>query len=265
LVFNKPLCIYIQELLRQRNLDRIVNTKTWHSWLYKQLIDLGRNPKDMQIREYVYDWNQVKRVFDNALIQDPQKIFRNLFIDEAQDFPKDLLEILKGCYQNATIFADEHQSVDHATPIVHIRQATGIEKTPYTLTKNYRNTPEIYEIARLFFTGDPHDFPDTCYRKSNGFKPSLIVSDYNNTIKNIINYGMNYKQQIIGVVLPNSELRERYYSSLSHHSGLNVQQYKRGEYSSGDFNFSSPGIKLLTIKTVKGLEFDTVFICDIDD
>ncbi len=247
-----------------------VDVKTYHSWLWDIIIELGEDPLNYQIRDFVYNWNQVTQLFEE---KGSPKLFDNyqLFIDEAQDFPKELAAILSKYFKKVTIFIDEHQSIERTTKVHEIRHIFNIESNPLYLSKNYRNTPEIYQVARLFFTGDYHLklLPEECYIKSLEEKPRVLYDhSFQDTIDFLANYAHSFPQKMIGVVLPKPEILDKYYSALrASRLEFNLQKYKQSgrDRSYNKFNFRDSGLKLLTINTVKGLEFDTVFICEVDN
>lgn len=83
-----------------------------------------------------------------------------LVLDEAQDFPVELLRILKKVSKSVTVFGDTQQALDNVKAnTADITNAFDAGRRVYYLNQNYRNTKEISDVAHLFYTGDPGDIP----------------------------------------------------------------------------------------------------------
>lgn len=263
LVYNRPLSIFIQESFKQINIQpNQINVKTYHQWLWRIFKDAGENVKNYEISKFVYDWSSVETFFGRGRFNIPHVI-----LDEAQDFPHGLIKILKMCSRRMSIFIDEHQAIEiqNNTTVSEVRQIAEIESNPYSVSRNYRNTPEIYNVARLFFTGDDRLLPEDVFKKSSERKP-VFMSEMSSeqSINYIAEHARQYSQRMVGVVLPSYQLRTHYHTKLQERLGqAHVQEWNSEKDC--NFNFSAPGVRVLTLNTVKGLEFDTVFLCELDD
>lgn len=263
LVYNRPLCIFIQESFRQINIQpNQIDVMTYHQWLWSIFKNAGENVKNYETAKFVYDWSRVEDFIGRNRLDIPHVI-----LDEAQDFPQDLIKILKICSRKMSIFIDEHQAIEiqNNTKVPQIRQLADIESNPYSVECNYRNTPEIYDVARLFFTGGDGLLPERVYKRSAGRKPILMSEmSSDQAINYIVAHTRQYPQRMVGVVLPSYQLRTHYYMKLQEKLGqAHVQEWNSEQRC--NFNFSAPGVRVLTLNTVKGLEFDTVFLCELDD
>jgi len=278
LVYNRTLFKYLKKAIDELGLNEISEVKTWHSWFYgfyREATGLSAP----EIKKFCPDWVKIlnnRSIFKNSY-------FDHLIIDEAQDFPAPLLDILSSMSENATIFADDHQKINDSTykysnnaaKVLEIQRLFRAEDKRYHLSRNYRNTEEIYKVGRLFYTGDPKDTLPKLYRR--GEKPRLIKADFDDITDFIANYADNNPGQNIGVFLPaGKHCRKniiKYYNTLKEKCDeASVQFYlsNQGRYwnkneHKDEFDFEEDGIKIMTFLSAKGLEFETVFIPMIDD
>jgi DNA helicase IV len=261
LVFNKPLMRYLKQALIEANLPE-ASAQNWHPWFYKFYRDrIGTNVPE--ISKYNPNWELVTPQL-LPVLQAAGPLFDHLILDESQDLPKELLCLLKHACRHATVFADERQSLSRTgSSIADITNAFDAGAARYFLNRNYRNTQEVADLAQLFYTGDTTDLPARPLKR--GDKPKLIkVASFENAVKLITTYGDNNPEQNIGVLLPDFNLRQKYFDEIKKSvETVSVQQYDTRD--DNNFDFDADGIKLLTFNTMKGLEFDAVFMPEIDN
>lgn len=257
LVYNKTLRNYLEQAISEAGLNEYV-VKTWHSWFYNYYQGKIGNLVP-EVSSYNPNWVIIEE--ESSLTSN--KIFDHLIIDEAQDLPIPLLKILRKISNNITAFADENQSIeDESTNISEIINALETFGRRYFLSRNYRNTQEIYDVAKLFYTGDVHDIPAKCYKS--GDKPSIIKCDFHQIVDYIATYADNNPSSNIGVLLPRIDKIDKYYNSIknkSTYATVQVYHYR----SNNNFDFEKDGVKILSFGSAKGLEFDTVFLPEIDN
>jgi len=278
LVYNKTLHRYLEKALRDLGLDDVSKVKTWHSWFYHYYKE-RTGASVPEIRPYCPDW---ETIFKNEIILLKDK-FDHLIIDEAQDFPEPLLKILSNMATNASIFADDHQQINdqdyksgyNKAKIMEIQKIFRAEDRRYHLSRNYRNTEEIYKVGRLFYTGDAHDLSPRIYKK--GELPEVIKAGFEEITDFIANYADNNPEKNIGVLIPPKQscrqTIQKYYKTLKEKcSEASVQYYIsnksfgwNNKKNSENLDFDDDGIKIMTYLSAKGLEFETVFIPEIDD
>ena len=260
LVYNKLLKQYLEDSIKTMKLpDSIANT--YHSWLYNFYKE-HTNERIPQLAPFKYDW---EKALPNIVVDGTLGSIDHLILDEAQDFPEELLSLLAHVSKSATIFADSKQAVtDVYSNTSMITHAFGAERRVYYLTLNYRNTKEISQAAHLFYVGDEFDIPANTRRT--GPKPVLIsTKDSYEACRIIANYSLNNPSKVVGVLLPNHELVKSYERILKGFTN-NVQRYiSRDKIGSQHFSFNEDGIKVQTYNTMKGLEYDAVFIPSLED
>jgi len=257
LVYNKTLYEYLKQAITEIGLSD-ADVQNWHKWFYKYYFEKYHRYMP-ETSPYNPDWQILLKEFDNEM-----PIFDHLLIDEAQDLPKELMKILRKLCKNCTIFADENQAIDqNATNIAEITNAFDIPGRRYYLSKNYRNTQEIAAVAYLFYSGDTADLPAKSMRS--GPKPYAIkVQDIDEVTQFIADHGDNFPESNIGVLVPPFESNvNTYFHKISEKTSISkCQMYK--SKSKQEFSFEQDAIKVLTYLGVKGLEFDTVFLPEID-
>ena len=210
----------------------------------------------------------------------------HLIIDESQDMSPNLHMALKFISSQIfkdtpakdtpalTLFADENQRLheDNST-IDDILKAQNIESDRhYELTRNYRNTLEIALLASHFYVGLPTGIPKLPERL--GDKPKLLSkNNIKDTIKFIFNYARNHENQEIGIFVQNHSQRKKYVKAMikeiddASNKNLTVQSYDYNDpdwKDADELKFDKSGIiSIFTKQMSKGLEFDAVFIVEM--
>ena len=154
----------------------------------------------------------------------------------------------------------------------------GLEfKDVIELTQNWRNSYDIALLARHFYT-DPSSDPPNLPSENNKSIKSPILFEYLEEDKTkmlatiIRKFDLN-PSYLIGVIVPNNKVLEYYLNGLNELIGLNsinldnpppnISSYRSG--TKVNINFGEGGIVVLNSQSVKGLEFDVVFIADINE
>jgi len=254
IVFNNTLDQYLN--LATNHIGVSANTSTFHSWFgswYNE--NFGRYaPK---VDDYVFDWDQI---FINIGHKgnDINKE-KYIILDEGQDFPPRLYMILPLIMENISVYADENQRLrEHNSTINEIRKNLGLIKT-YPLTRNYRNSRPIAEFAKEFYSGLASGIPILPERT--GDRPRVITgTPYRQQIKNIITYAQNNPKKQIGVFVWDRKTQWSIYAGITDNSDLPVQMYRPNGREFLTIDFTKNGIFLFCFASTKGLEFDTVYL-----
>ena len=209
----------------------------------------------------------------------PKNKYSHIIVDESQDLTRVQIEILKEMYNekdySSIIFvADTAQNIYPHSWLVKGRSFTsiGFDMTGKSniLSKNYRTTTQIAEAAYSLVENDPNVVEDENY-----VKPSLIdrqgsypiYKHFNNDseqtnfiIDEIKNRLLkNFTLKDIAIIAKNkmilSSIKER----------LAAANINANEISSTDGDFNINSVKLLTLHSIKGLEFPVVFIASINE
>jgi superfamily I DNA/RNA helicase len=262
LMYGRLLSSYARAAIAKLEIDGVVST--YHSWFprfWRQHYG-GQPPKASR---WTFDWAACK---ERILSEPPPDEQRHILVDEGQDMPQDFYLLLRLISQSLTVFADENQRItEQQSTLAEIRAATGIRKV-LTLTKNYRNTRPIAEFAATFYTGLPSGIPELPPESARGERPFLMAHEkLHDAIDFIRTYENNHRDQTIGIFLQRRPKVVQFYNRLNTKTRNPVQVYLSRESRTDpvlpQIDFATPGIKLLTHASAKGLEFDTVFLPEL--
>jgi DNA helicase IV len=261
LMYGKLLSTYTATAVKKLGLDSSVST--YHSWFpqfYKETY--GEFPP--KLAQWKYDWTACKEKMLNSPV--PEKLRRHIIVDEGQDMPKDFYLVLRLVSSSMTILADENQRItEDQSTIAEIQAASGVKEVR-TLTKNFRNTRQIAEFAASFYVGLPSGIPELPPQSRAGERPILLHhKDLGESVRHLINYEKTYGDHSIGVLVPQVWQLKSLYRRLGRKTRRPVQAYIAQKNNGGlpVLDFAQPGIKLVTWASAKGLQFDTVFLPEL--
>ncbi len=253
LVYNRPLMMYMQSALDDNKMFDKVKTVTYHTWVrdfYNQRF--AKEPP--MLDKFEPDWER--------MYYDVQKIpncVTHIIIDEAQDFPIELLRIIKYVAKHITCFIDPNQAImPGKTEVAEALTAMAVE-CPVTLKRNYRNTKAIAELSKLYWDGNGR-FADPDPRNP-GTKPAMVKCiDFDDQIATMCSYIRDNLALSIGVLTNGKSLKNVYERMSDELAGeIDVQVFKT-QSSITNLDFSKKGVKIFSYGTMKGLEFDLVLI-----
>lgn len=208
-----------------------------------------------------------------------RKLYKHIVIDESQDLTKvqlELISALKDIQEDSSILflMDVAQSIYPHAWLVKGRtfKSIGYDMTGkgYKLSKNYRTTTEISQCAYSLLAHDLKIIDD-----ENFVKPSLIERHGDYPIYRHFNDSKEqntYVIRLIKALRKSYELKDiavvcKFNKSLEilHHQ-LQEQNIASLLFksTSKDVDFSREEVKLLTMHSVKGLEFKAVILIDLN-
>ncbi|RLJ20733.1 hypothetical protein DJ030_06205 [bacterium endosymbiont of Escarpia laminata] len=275
LVYNKLLNQASRQLFGAK-----LESQQWQSWFMKLYVTLieeqvprlaakkGSNWKEI-------DWGGVLTAINDLKL--PERDFPFLVIDEGQDMPPQFYRALIDLeFENFYVVADQNQQIepDKNSTRQEIQNALAIDPNDVIeLQYNYRNTYSIARLAREFYTGDPASPPPDLPKSKHSAKRPLLF-EYNNNqfqpmIKRILKMADLNPNRLIGVITPNNKVRRRYFDALKISDvQLDNERPRIETYQSGkdaELLFDEGGIMVINAQSCKGLEFDTVFLADINE
>ena len=163
-----------------------------------------------------------------------------------------------------TVFADEDQALTgERSTLRDIRDAAGLDD-PVVLSANHRNTPEVARVAEHFHAGQA-PVPEVI-RPPSGELPRVVLCRGQGATRRIANwYGARGGR--VGVAVVNNEpTGKALYSRLRNRlPGHRVDFYTNDQQNEDDIDLLEPGITILNVQSIKGQEFDTVFVMEIDE
>jgi DNA helicase IV len=262
---KKPILLALSKLLTSytngaaRELSIAGSILTYHSWVFTTYRDKFK-VSPPEIDRFVYDWGQMTPKLIMASTADNAKPC--LLIDEGQDLPPDFYTAVSFMADQLTVFADENQRISSTQSTFADIRSRGNIKNEHKLTRNYRNSKEIAEVAAYFYAGLPTGKPDLPDRRGN-LPVIKQTPNLDAAIEFITTFEKNNAHLQIGIFTKGHALQGLIQKKLAAVSTKNpVQAYQSGKDDMP--NFDSPGIKLVQFQSAKGLEFDAVFIPEIN-
>lgn len=241
--------------------------ETFEKWLYARCCF-----EPPELDKWLYDW---ETMLDQYIELDEEDLidWGHLIIDEAQDFSPEMFKFLRGAGRSMdqggiTILADENQRLQegHNSSLNDIRTNLRIKKgREFRLTKNFRNTKQIADLAKHFYTGLSSGVPESP-DKSGGLPKLIAVKEQAKQAEYIRNFLQFRGAQEVAVIVDSDTDREFYLEKLTHLlPTYSVQYYSSSKpESSEELTFDKQGvITVLNRRSCKGLEFDTVFVPDL--
>lgn len=261
--------------------------KTFHSWIGTWWRKISRS-NFPSLGGYNLDYPRAIELIRSDLRESvvQRGNWHHLIIDEAQDFAPaahQLFNFTMSLFMAAPessrpsilVLADENQRLnEHAnSKISEIADAYLLgDEDIYKLTMNYRNTREIAELSRKFFTGLQSGVPELPQRR--GDKPRLFeTEDLNDAVKRIVRYAKMNEEEEIGVLVRHIPTRKKLFNKLKAQlkdSKIRVRTYSssRNDPNNDISNLIFDDRSVLTVlnyASSKGLEFDTVFLPELQE
>ena len=210
--------------------------------------------------QYKFRWNVM---FERLAGRQPT--MRQLVVDEAQSLPGDFFRYAsRHCARTLSIFADEDQTLDdQRTTLEEIKRAASLND-PYVLRRNHRNTPEIARLAEYFHGGRLPAAAVVRESVDDLPLPRRIHATRANTDKLISNWIRN-RGGSVGIVVDVNETGWNLYERLSEElKPMRVDFYSNDQKNEDSINVLRDGVTILNTRSVKGQEFDTVFILELE-
>ena len=255
----------------------------WISWfnsIYKNLF--GKFPPKRSTDYADIEWNQaIKRILDNDVLPLQSKY---LVMDEGQDMPPGFYEALMALgAENFFVAADQNQQItEYNANLKQLRETLDIDQDKVIkLKENFRQKNKGYHVALLadaFYPDDPGTARPEPPQKTSAETPLLYTythEKFDVLIERIIKIVERNPKELIGIIVPKDDTRKKYFNGLNkvmdrlqnvvgdinistYYSGIDPRELKKIRFDQG-------GIMVINSQSCKGLEFDTVFIADIND
>ena len=242
--------------------DDGVISQTMQSFVWFDYQDrMGEQPPCASHDPFAYRWSII---MERMKLKEVRPNRPHLIVDEGQDLPPGFFKYASGYVaRNITVFADEDQALRRdCTTLEQIKQATGLNN-PYILSQNHRNTPEISRLAEHFHSGR---LPAaTVHRSSSGELPRLVRSEnVESTVVVVSNWYQN-RGGSIGVIVDRNQTGRVLQKDLAQRlPGVRVDVYRHDQKNEDAINILQDGVTVVNKESAKGLEFDTVFIVELD-
>ena len=212
---------------------------------------------------YAYIWNDMLVALEERNAG-PNK--RHLVVDEGQDLAEGFftyaLRHISGTSGMMSVFADDDQALsDRRTTLEQIKQAADLPD-PILLTQNHRNRPEIAQLAEHFHTGR---LPAAAVRRSrSGEKPRLWEAPSLEAAAGRVADWRKNQGGSIGVIVHQNSVGQHLYKLLQQRlPASRVDFYRNEDRNEDQINVLEDGVTVLNKESVKGQEFDTVFVLEL--
>jgi DNA helicase II / ATP-dependent DNA helicase PcrA len=256
----------------------------WMSWFFKVFSDITHQPIPRMPTEPGTSWQEIdwEKIYSiMSELPTPMPAIKDyIIIDEGQDMPPHFYDaISRFGYENLFVVADQNQQIvsGQNSSREDIRVALAIEPDEVIeLTKNFRNNASVAKLATQFYPGDPASPPIKIPKESKGVSTTPILFSYQKKhhfqriIWRIIKKADIEPAKLIGIIAPNNDIRNVFFQALQNEAnqvGLDnpvpfIRTYCKGVKKS--VKFDEGGIMVINAQACKGLEFDHVFIVDIN-
>lgn len=264
LTFNKVLLTATKQLV-----EFDLNSFTLDSWLGKAYWKIFKEyTPNIKEGDRSPDYDKVmKNLEDNGI----EESSFHVIIDEGQDKPTKYYESLM-CFgiENFFIVADQNQQItENNSSRQELTDLLGLETEDIIeLKENYRNSHPIGFLSNSFFT-DPSSPSPLLPSKSKSSLGTPIFYNYLNyedCVTLILREADRDNRNLIGVVVANDDLRDTYVNKLKNmelkldNPRALISTYSSKSNTNPNINFAYSGIVVLNDKSIKGLEFDIVFV-----
>ena len=260
-----PVVTYNRMLRRlQTLLGKNIAASTYHSFIYgdyKRRTGSKELPHE-QGDPYKYLWTDMCNALDK-IGAGPNK--KHLVVDEGQDLPVGFYRyVSQYVAETMTVFADEDQAISGERTIrEQIKTATGLDD-PIILQNNHRNSREVARLAEHFHGGGILPAAQ-CVRHWTWILPRLIQSPDMKTTAELVSRQYETFGGSIGIIVYKNDTGRNIFHRLRELlPGKRVNIYENERKNENEINVLKDGITVLNKESVKGQEFDAVFILELE-
>ncbi|MEU7511388.1 hypothetical protein AB0B13_05190 [Streptomyces sp. NPDC042898] len=242
-------------------LTEAVRVTTYHRWIRKfwdRNFTTGLPVTDEN--GWSYDWARMQR----DCILGAVGSTTHLVIDDGQNLPVAFYRWCRVLGIPVTVCADESRPIgDEQSTVSEICRAIGLPDEPLVLRENHRNSRAITTLASEFRmrAGD-----ETAVPAHIGPTPMVMkVASLEPLLQEILRYFSAHPERSIGIICRSAHVVRDVQSGLTD-LGLakHTQAYVYGDRYRDTVDFSTRPIRIVSTASMKGLEFDSVFVPDLD-
>jgi len=221
-------------------------------------------------QNYAHDYKKIEQILTDNNFK-ATATTRHLIIDEGQDMSIGYYQcLMEFGYDNFFIVADQNQQITNENSSrQELTDLLALEvKEVIELTQNYRNSHPIALVAQHFFTDIASPKPKLPESSKAALGTPILYQykDFQKCVKFILREADRDPSNLIGVVVAKHEILKECKERLNNmeieldNDKPNIQSYSSQDNQNVDINFGEGGIVILCDKSIKGLEFDVVFI-----
>lgn len=243
------------------DLTESLDVTTYHRWLGQLWsAHFATDPPKLDQASWSYDWTAILR---DCILQKVRSD-AHLVIDEGQNLPVVFYQLCHIIGVGVTVFADQNQPIgEDQSAIPEIRRMLVTQDDPLVLRQNHRSTREIALLASEFCIEAPGEsFVPTRV----GRPPSVLgVPSLRQLVIEVAQYFEQYPERSIGIICRSTHLQRYVQSELTELKlSRYTQAYVHDDRYRNAINFSTRPIRVIGTASMKGLEFDSVFVPDLD-
>jgi superfamily I DNA/RNA helicase len=276
-----------------------LKSKQWQAWFRDTFEKIANQPiPRCKGNRHQFDWKMVSAII--AALPHTSGVIRPfLIVDEGQDMPLSFYHALANLgFENFFVVADGNQQIipaEGSKPIPEIAGFLGYQhhipdgKTEgdwlktnddgtteklIDLLENYRNTYPIAKLAREFYTDSTSRLPNLPVDRPSTIRPLLHAypeDKFSSIIINLLKNADRNPAKLIGIITPDNDVRNRYFNALNSaqvkldNGRPRIVTYSSNDIPNENLHFNKGGIMVINAQSCKGLEFDTVFLADINE
>jgi DNA helicase IV len=243
------------------DLTEALNVTTYHRWIkafWRRYFQA--DPPYVDEDGWSYDWIEIQL----RCISQKVRSTAHLVIDEGQNLPVAFYQFCRILGVGVTVFADENQRIgDDESTVSEICRCLAVHADPLVLRENRRNSREIALLASEFCKEDRDEMP---LPTRVGPTPIVLkVPSMGFVVTEVSRYFRAYPDRSIGIICRSTNLLRDIQSELTR-LGLAkyTQAYVYDDRYRDTIDFSERPIRIVSTASMKGLEFDSVFVPDLD-
>jgi len=266
---NNYLFLTYNHVLRASTIQCIesqLESDTAWSWYYKLLYGLTKKYVP-ETDNYKPDYEKIIQIFEELDLEEGRDF--HLIIDEGQDMPQGFYDSLMYLgYENFFIVADQNQQItEENSSRQELTDMLGLDVADVVeLKENYRNSSPIAILSQYFYTDIASPKPELPDKPSSD---TPILYEYelvDSCVKMMLREADRDNSKLVGLIVASDTKRDDYVKRLQN-VDINrdnekpiISSYKQADKGNVNIDFGQGGIVVLNDKSVKGIEFDVVFI-----
>ncbi|ONH61370.1 RNA polymerase [Frankia sp. CcI49] len=241
--------------------ERGIEVRTFHSFFSRFWRELFREQPPSSER-WTYDFRTcLDRVFDRAVLP---RVGRHVIVVDGTRLPREFYLLLRALGVSTTVLVEADSGLGE-TSDRRIRSALG-NPPAVALPVNRRNTHPVARLASHFRI--QAGYAEAAPPARNGATPALWhTSDLTGLAKRLHDHRRQHPRARIGVLVQQKAQVDAVRFALTQHTADGVQFQHSGypRQPGGRIDLASPGLKVTTWASARGVEFDTVVIAELQD
>ncbi|MFI8080615.1 hypothetical protein ACIF6L_07505 [Kitasatospora sp. NPDC086009] len=237
---------------------RVTTCARWLNALWREKFE-SKPPRAAE-DERRFDWVEMQR----SCMLRGVGVTVHLVVDEGQNLPLGFYRLCRILGVDVTVFADEKQRIGtEETALVELCRTLGTPAAPLELRQNHRSSREIAMLASEFRVEDRTELP--LPRRSGSLPVVMRIPSLEGLLTGIVQYFNAHQDRSIGIICRSVQTIRGIQSELASR-GLEkkTQAYVFDDHYRNSMDFSTHPIRIVSTMSMKGLEFDSVFVPDLD-